>query len=71
VLDRAPEHVREGRNEAHAFVAATTGGELAGHAIMTPGVVTEEMVNAAVQMTGKGGKVTIAAVGRLTERAVG
>jgi alcohol dehydrogenase (nicotinoprotein) len=37
---------------------------------MTPGVVTEEMVNAAVAMTGKGGKVTITAVGHVNERAV-
>jgi alcohol dehydrogenase (nicotinoprotein) len=56
--------------EAHEFVVETTWGELADHAIMTPGVVTEEMVKAAVLMTGKGGKVTITAVGRLTERAV-
>jgi len=37
---------------------------------MTPAVVTEEMVNAAVQMTGKGGKVTITAVGHIDEHAV-
>ena len=38
--------------------------------VTTPGVVTEEMVNAAVQMVGKGGKVTITGVGKLTEKAV-
>ena len=48
----------------------TTWGQLADHAIMTPGAVTEEMVNAAVQMTGKGGKVTITAVGHINEHAV-
>src|SRR5262245_50765890 len=52
--------------EAHEFVRETTWGQLADHCIMTPGVVTEEMVNAAVMMTGKGGKVTITAVGHLT-----
>jgi S-(hydroxymethyl)glutathione dehydrogenase/alcohol dehydrogenase len=56
--------------EAHEFVAETTWGQLADHAIMTPGAVTEEMVQAAVLMTGKGGKVTITAVGHIDERAV-
>jgi alcohol dehydrogenase (nicotinoprotein) len=56
--------------EAHDFVIETTWGQGAEHAILTPGVVTEEMVNAAVQMTGKGGKTTITAVGHADERAV-
>jgi S-(hydroxymethyl)glutathione dehydrogenase/alcohol dehydrogenase len=56
--------------EAHDFVRETTWGQLADHAIMTPNAVTEEMVNAAVRMTGKGGKVTITAVGHINERAV-
>src|SRR6201993_466948 len=56
--------------EAHDFVRETTWGQLADHAIMTPGAVTEEMVQAAVMMTGKGGKVTITAVGHINERAV-
>src|SRR6185437_5883601 len=56
--------------EAHDFVRETTWGQLADHAIMTPNAVTEEMVNAAVMMTGKGGKVTITAVGHINERAV-
>src|SRR5246127_16316 len=56
--------------EAHEFVRETTWGQLADHAIMTPNAVTEEMVNAAVAMTGKGGKVTITAVGHINERAV-
>jgi S-(hydroxymethyl)glutathione dehydrogenase/alcohol dehydrogenase len=38
--------------------------------ILTPNAVTEEMVQSAVAMTGKGGKVTITAVGHLTEKAV-
>ena len=38
--------------------------------MMTPGAVDEEMVQAAVMMTGKGGKVTITAVGHINERAV-
>jgi alcohol dehydrogenase (nicotinoprotein) len=55
--------------EAHDYIREVTWGQLADHAIMTPGVVTEEMVNAGLMMTGKGGKVTITAVGHLTERA--
>ena len=56
--------------EAHEFVVETTWGQLADHVIMTPDAVTEEMVNAAVLMTGKGGKVTITAVGHHDEHAV-
>ena len=56
--------------EAHEFVRETTWGQLADHCIMTPNAVTEEMMQAAIQMAGKGGKVTITAVGHFTERAV-
>lgn len=56
--------------EAHEFVVETTWGQLADHAICTPDVVTEEIVGAAVLMTGKGGKTTITSVGHLTEKAV-
>jgi alcohol dehydrogenase (nicotinoprotein) len=63
-------HTFASAKEAHEFVVETTWGQLADHAILTPGVVTEEIVNAAVQMTGKGGKVTITAVGHLNETAV-
>jgi NDMA-dependent alcohol dehydrogenase len=55
---------------AHEFVAEATGGRLADHAILTPNLVTQEIVEAAVQMTGRGGKVTITAAGRATEKAV-
>jgi len=63
-------HVFATAKEAHEFVVETTWGQLADHAILTPSVVTEEMVNAAVEMTGKGGKVTITAVGHADEHAV-
>jgi len=56
--------------EAHEFVNQTTWGQLADKVIMTPGAVTEEMVTDAVKMTGKGGKVTITAVGHIDEKAV-
>jgi alcohol dehydrogenase (nicotinoprotein) len=55
--------------EAREFVAETTWGQLADHAICTPGVLTREIVEAAVLMTGKGGKVTLTAVGKVDEKA--
>jgi NDMA-dependent alcohol dehydrogenase len=55
---------------AHDFVVDTTHGQLADHAICTPGVLTEEIVNSAALVVGKGGKVTITAVGRFDEKAV-
>jgi alcohol dehydrogenase (nicotinoprotein) len=57
-------------DEAREFVVEATWGQLADHVIMTPDAVTEAMVGAAVAMTGKGGKVTITAVGHVGERAV-
>jgi alcohol dehydrogenase (nicotinoprotein) len=57
-------------DEARECVVETTWGQLADHVILTPGVVTEEMVQTAVLMTGKGGKVTITAVGHFDEHAV-
>jgi NDMA-dependent alcohol dehydrogenase len=63
-------HAFASAKEAHDFVVETTWGQLADHVILTPGVVTEEMVSAAVMMTGKGGKVTITGVGKIDEKAV-
>jgi alcohol dehydrogenase (nicotinoprotein) len=57
-------------DEAREFVTEATWGQLADHVIMTPDAVTEPMVTAAVAMTGKGGKVTITAVGHINEHAV-
>ncbi len=57
-------------SDAHDFVVSATRGQLADHAICTPGVLTQDVVNSAVQITGKGGKVTITAVGKIDERAV-
>jgi S-(hydroxymethyl)glutathione dehydrogenase/alcohol dehydrogenase len=55
---------------AHDFVVDTTHGQLADHAICTPGVLTEDIVQAATLVTGKGSKVTITAIGKATEKAV-
>lgn len=63
-------HAFADAKEAHDFVVETTWGQLADHAICTPAVVTEQMVSSAVQIVGKGGKVTITAVGHIDERAV-
>ncbi|MCI2416517.1 NDMA-dependent alcohol dehydrogenase [Saccharopolyspora sp. K220] len=63
-------HTFADAQSAHEFVVETTWGQLADHAICTPDVVTEEIVNAAVQVVGKGGKVVITAVSKLGENAV-
>jgi S-(hydroxymethyl)glutathione dehydrogenase/alcohol dehydrogenase len=63
-------HAFADAKQAHDFVVDTTHGQLADHAICTPGVLTEEIVLAAAQVTGKGGKVTITAVGKINEKAV-
>ncbi len=54
--------------EAHDYVNAVTWGQLADKVILTPNVVTEEMLTAAVNMTGKGGKVQVTAVGHFGEK---
>ncbi|WP_167167681.1 NDMA-dependent alcohol dehydrogenase [Saccharomonospora amisosensis] len=63
-------HTFADATSAHDYVVEATWGQLADHAICTPGVLTEDIVNAAVQVTGKAGKVTVTAVGKLEERAV-
>ena len=63
-------HTFADAKSAHDFVVETTWGQLADHAICTPGVLTSDIVSAAVQVVGKGGKVTITAVGKLGENAV-
>jgi len=57
-------HTFADAREAHDFVVETTWGQLADHAILTPDLVTAEMVQQATLMVGKGGKVTITGVGR-------
>jgi NDMA-dependent alcohol dehydrogenase len=53
--------------EAHEYLNAVTWGQLADKVILTPDAVTEEMLTAAVNMTGKGGKVQVTAVGHFGE----
>jgi alcohol dehydrogenase (nicotinoprotein) len=54
--------------DAHDYINAVTWGQLADKVILTPDVVTEEMLTAAVNMTGKGGKVQVTAVGHFGEK---
>jgi S-(hydroxymethyl)glutathione dehydrogenase/alcohol dehydrogenase len=54
--------------EAHDYVNEVTWGQLADKVILTPDAVTEEMLTAAVNMTGKGGKVQVTAVGHFGEK---
>jgi S-(hydroxymethyl)glutathione dehydrogenase/alcohol dehydrogenase len=48
---------------AHEFVVDTTWGELADHAIITVGVLHDEVIANALNVVGKSGQVTITAVG--------
>jgi NDMA-dependent alcohol dehydrogenase len=48
---------------AHAFVVEETWGELADHALITVGTLHDEVIDAALQVVGKTGQVTITAVG--------
>jgi Zn-dependent alcohol dehydrogenase len=49
--------------EAHDFVVQTTWGELADRAIITVGVLHDEVIKNALRIVGKTGQVTITAVG--------
>jgi S-(hydroxymethyl)glutathione dehydrogenase/alcohol dehydrogenase len=48
---------------AHEFVVDTTHGQLADHAIITVGVLHDEVIQSAIDVVGKTGQVTITAVG--------
>jgi alcohol dehydrogenase (nicotinoprotein) len=53
--------------EAHDAVVDLTWGQLADHAIVTVGVLTDDVVSQAVEVVGKGGQVTITSVGQTGE----
>jgi alcohol dehydrogenase (nicotinoprotein) len=63
-------HTFADAGEAQAFVVDATRGQLADHAILTQGVLTEDVVTKAVAIIGKRGNVTITAVGHLNEQQV-
>jgi len=50
--------------EAREFVVQTTWGELADRAIITVGILNDEVIKNAIQVVGKTGQVTVTAVGR-------
>jgi alcohol dehydrogenase (nicotinoprotein) len=50
--------------EAFDFVRETTWGELADRAIITVGILHDEVIQDAIQVVGKTGQVTITAVGK-------
>jgi S-(hydroxymethyl)glutathione dehydrogenase/alcohol dehydrogenase len=56
-------HAFASAEEAHAFVVETTWGELADHAIITVGILHDEVIKNAIKVVGKTGQVTITAVG--------
>ena len=49
--------------EAYDFVVRSTRGELADHAIVTVGILHDEVIANAINVVGKNGQVTITAVG--------
>ena len=51
------------RQAAHDFVVDTTHGQLADHAIITVGILHDEVIQSAIEVVGKTGQVTITAVG--------
>jgi alcohol dehydrogenase (nicotinoprotein) len=50
--------------EAHDFVVETTWGELADHAIITVGILSDQVIADAIRVIGKSGQVTVTAVGK-------
>ena len=56
-------HTFASAKEAKDFVVESTWGELADHAIITVGVLHDEVIHDAIDMVGKTGQVTITAVG--------
>ncbi|MCM3847319.1 NDMA-dependent alcohol dehydrogenase [Pseudonocardia sp. DR1-2] len=62
-------HTFADAQSAHEFVVETTWGELADHAIITVGVLHDEVIARALAVTGKSGQVTVTAVGNGSVRA--
>ena len=62
-LEFGATHTFASAAEAQEFVVASTWGELADHAIITVGVLHDEVIHDAINIVGKTGQVTITAVG--------
>jgi NDMA-dependent alcohol dehydrogenase len=54
---------------AYDFVVDTTHGQLADHAIITVGILSDEVIQSAIEVVGKSGQVTITAVGNASVHA--
>ncbi|MBX6390435.1 MAG: NDMA-dependent alcohol dehydrogenase [Frankia sp.] len=63
-------HVFATAAEAQAAVTELTWGQGADHALVTVGVLTPDVVDAAAEIVGKGGQVTITSVGRTGDKHV-
>jgi alcohol dehydrogenase (nicotinoprotein) len=69
-LEFGATHVFASADEAQQAVVELTWGQLADHAIITVGVLSEEVVSQAAAIVGKGGQVTITSVGRSGEQQI-
>ncbi|MGP4014587.1 NDMA-dependent alcohol dehydrogenase [Saccharopolyspora sp. 5N708] len=69
-LDFGATHVFDNAAQAHEAVVELTRGQLADHAICTVGVLTADVVSQATAIVGKGGQVTVTAVGRSTDTQI-
>jgi NDMA-dependent alcohol dehydrogenase len=56
-------HTFADAQQAYDFVVDTTHGQLADHAIITVGILSDEVIGSAIEVVGKSGQVTITAVG--------
>jgi alcohol dehydrogenase (nicotinoprotein) len=56
-------HTFADAKRAQEFVVDTTHGQLADHAIITVGILHDEVIQSAIEIVGKTGQVTITAVG--------
>jgi S-(hydroxymethyl)glutathione dehydrogenase/alcohol dehydrogenase len=56
-------HTFADAQRAHEFVVDTTHGQLADHAIITVGILHDEVIQSAIEVVGKTGQVTVTAVG--------
>ena len=63
-------HVFPDAQSAHEAVRDMTWGQLAEHAIITVGVLSEDVVSAAAEVVGKGGQVTITSVGKSGDKQI-
>src|SRR5581483_7973728 len=69
-LEFGATHVFASADEAQQAVVEMTWGQLADHAVITVGVLSEEVVSQAAAIVGKGCQVTITSVGRSGEQQI-